>query len=104
MRRCCLSFFEHTLDAVTIDLPSAEWPRDYDSLDHGKRLRMPLKKHKPEEIIGKLREVEIVLAQTLHTIRPHSSLGYRPPAPETAPPPYPASGSASLHLRPDMRR
>lgn len=25
--------------------------------------RMPSKKHKPEEIIGKLREVEIVLAQ-----------------------------------------
>ncbi|MEA3390186.1 MAG: IS3 family transposase, partial [Pseudomonadota bacterium] len=36
------------------------------------------------------------------TVRPHSSLGYRPPAPETATPPYPASGSASLHLRPDM--
>ena len=34
--------------------------------------------------------------------RPHSSLGYRPPAPETASPPYPASGSASLHLHPDM--
>ncbi|QJR05934.1 integrase catalytic subunit (plasmid) [Sphingobium yanoikuyae] len=29
-------------------------------------------------------------------------MGYRPPAPETATPPYPASGSASLHLRPDM--
>ncbi|MYL97811.1 integrase catalytic subunit [Novosphingobium sp. FGD1] len=37
-----------------------------------------------------------------NTVRPHSSLGYRPPAPETASPPYPASGSASLHLHPDM--
>ena len=36
------------------------------------------------------------------TVRPHSSLGYRPPAPETASPPYPASGSASLHLHADM--
>jgi transposase InsO family protein len=31
-----------------------------------------------------------------------AALGYRPPALETATPPYPASGSASLHLRPDM--
>jgi len=37
-----------------------------------------------------------------NTVRPHSSLGYQLPAPETATPPYPASGSASLHLRPDM--
>ena len=28
---------------------------------------MPIKKHKPEEIIGKLREVEIVLAQGAST-------------------------------------
>jgi putative transposase len=34
-----------------------------------------------------------------NTIRPHSSLGYRPPAPEAATPPVPPSGSASLHLR-----
>jgi hypothetical protein len=33
-----------------------------------------------------------------NTVRPHSSLGYRPPAPETATPPLPSSGSASLHL------
>ena len=37
-----------------------------------------------------------------NTIRPHSSLGYRPPAPETATPPLVPSGSASLHLRPPM--
>ncbi len=37
-----------------------------------------------------------------NTVRPHSSLGYRPPAPEMASPPYPVSGSASLHLRSDM--
>jgi putative transposase len=31
---------------------------------------MPSKKHKPEEIIGKLREVEIVLAQSGTTAEP----------------------------------
>ncbi|MSO93932.1 MAG: integrase catalytic subunit, partial [Rhodospirillales bacterium] len=29
-------------------------------------------------------------------------LGYRPPAPETAIPPLPPSGSATLHLQPAM--
>jgi len=37
-----------------------------------------------------------------NTVRPHSSLGYRPPAPETAIPPWQPSGSASLHLRSAM--
>jgi putative transposase len=37
-----------------------------------------------------------------NTVRPHSSLGYRPPAPEAAPSPVPTSGSASLHLRPAL--
>lgn len=32
------------------------------------------------------------------SVRPHSSLGYRPPAPDAALPPA-SSGSASLHLR-----
>jgi len=33
---------------------------------------MPSKKHKPEEIIGKLREVEIVLAPHRHRIQPQA--------------------------------
>jgi hypothetical protein len=37
-----------------------------------------------------------------NTVRPHSSLGYRPPTPKAATPPLPASGSASLHLRTAM--
>ena len=37
-----------------------------------------------------------------NTVRPHRSLGYRPPAPETAMPPLPPSASASLHLRTAM--
>jgi transposase InsO family protein len=39
-----------------------------------------------ESFNGKLREVEILTErwrQEYNTIRPHSSLGYRPPAPET---------------------
>lgn len=40
------------------------------------------------------------LAAPLQHRRPHNSLGYRPPPPEAATPPLPASGSASLHLRP----
>jgi putative transposase len=37
-----------------------------------------------------------------NTVRPHSSLGYRPPAPEAARSPVPPSGSAPLHLRPTL--
>ena len=66
---------------------------------------MSRKRYTPEQIIGKLREAEVALAQgetvgqvcrTLgiaeqtfyrwrreyNTVRPHSALGYRPPAPE----------------------
>ena len=67
---------------------------------------MPGKAHSPEQIVRKLRQVEVVVAgsksvgqavrvvgvtdhtyyrwrQEYNTIRPPSSLGYRPPAPET---------------------
>jgi putative transposase len=37
-----------------------------------------------------------------NTVRPHGSLGYRPPAPEAATPQLWAFGSASLHFRPAM--
>jgi hypothetical protein len=46
---------------------------------------MARKNHKPEEIVGKLRQVEVLIEQWrtyYNTIRPHSSFGYRPPAPE----------------------
>ena len=57
------------------------------------------------EIFYSLAEAKVLIEawrRHYNTVRPHSSLGYRPPAPETATPPYPASGSASLHLRPNM--
>ena len=67
---------------------------------------MPRKGHSPEQVLNKLRQVQVAVAggknvghavreigvtdhtyyrwrQEYNTIRPHSSLGYRPPAPET---------------------
>jgi transposase InsO family protein len=59
------------------------------------------------EIFYSLAEAKVLIKawrRHYNTVRPHSSLGYRPPEPETASLPYPASGSASLHLHlhPDM--
>lgn len=57
------------------------------------------------EIFYTLKEARIVIEgwrRHDNTVRPHSSLGYRPPAPETPTWPWPPSGSASLHLRPAM--
>ena len=54
------------------------------------------------EIFHNLAEAKVLIeARRRHyyTIRPLSSLGYRPPAPETATPPVQLSGSASLHLQ-----
>jgi hypothetical protein len=53
------------------------------------------------EIFYSLAEARVLIEawrRHYNTVRPHSSLGYRPPAPETATPPLPPSGSASLHL------
>ncbi len=57
------------------------------------------------EIFYSLAEAKVLIEawrRHYNTIRPHSSLGYRPPAPETASPPLPPSGSASLHLKAAM--
>jgi hypothetical protein len=66
---------------------------------------MPRKRHKPEEIVTKLRQVDVLVSQGhgiadairqigvsevtyyrrrrhYNAVRPHASLGYRPPAPE----------------------
>jgi transposase InsO family protein len=54
------------------------------------------------EIFYSLAEAQILIEawrRHYNTVRPHSSLGYRPPAPQTVPWPVPSSGSASLHLR-----
>ena len=52
------------------------------------------------EIFYTLKEAQVVIEEWrrhYNTIRPHSSLGYRPPAPETIIPPSWPSGSAPLH-------
>ena len=57
------------------------------------------------EIFYTLKEASILIEawrRHYNTVRPHSSLGYRPPAPETAAPPWLPSSSATLHLRPPM--
>ena len=57
------------------------------------------------EIFYTLAEAQILIEawrRHYNTVRPHSSLGYRPPAPEAATPPWLPSGSASLHLRPTL--
>jgi len=57
------------------------------------------------EIFYTLAEAQILIEawrRHFKTVRPHSSLGYRAPAPEAATQPRLASGSASLHLQPAM--
>jgi hypothetical protein len=57
------------------------------------------------EIFYTLAEARVLIEawrRHYNTIRPHSSLGYRPPAPETATPPLAPSGSTTLHLRSPM--
>ena len=69
---------------------------------HGGRLRDELLEG---EIFYTLQEAKVVIESWRrhdNAVRPHASLGYRPPAPEAAASPLPVSGSASLHLRPAM--
>jgi transposase InsO family protein len=57
------------------------------------------------EIFYSLAEAQILIEawrRHYNTVRPHSSLEYRPPAPEAVPSPVSPSGSASLHLRPTL--
>jgi transposase InsO family protein len=56
------------------------------------------------EIFYTLPEAQILIEawrKHYNTVRPNSSLGYRPPVPETATPPWLPSGSAKLYLRAD---
>ena len=57
------------------------------------------------EIFYTLAEAQVLIEgwrRHYNTVRPHSSLGYRAPAPETVGLPAPACGSASLHRRPAL--
>ncbi len=81
--------------------PGSPWENGYNESFNGS-LRDELLNG---EIFYSLAEARVLIEawrRHYNTVRPHSSLGYRPPAPDTATPPLPASGSASLHLRPAM--
>jgi transposase InsO family protein len=81
--------------------PGSPWENGYNESFNGS-LRDELLNG---EIFYSLAEARVLIEawrRHYNTVRPHSSLGYRPPAPAAATPPLPASGSASLHLRPAM--
>jgi len=83
--------------------PASPWENGYNESFNGS-LRDKLLNG---EIFYSLAEAKVLIEawrRHYNTIRPHSSLGYRPPAPETATPPLPPSGSATLHLQPVMAR
>jgi len=78
--------------------PGSPWENGYNESFNGS-LRDELLNG---EIFYSLAEARVLIEawrRHYNTVRPHSSLGYRPPAPQAATPPLPASGSASLHLR-----
>jgi putative transposase len=80
--------------------PGSPWENGYNESFNGS-LRDELLNG---EILYSLAEAKVLIEawrRHYNTIRPHSSLGCRPPA-EAATPPLPASGSASLHLHPTM--
>ena len=59
------------------------------------------------KIFYTLAEAQILieaLRRHQNTVRPRSSLGYRPPVPEAVPWPVPPSGSATLHLWPALAK
>jgi putative transposase len=81
--------------------PGSPWENGYNESFNGS-LRDELLNG---EIFYSLAEARILIEawrRHYNTIRPHSSLGYRPPAPEAVPSPVPPSGSATLHLRPAL--
>ena len=86
---------------MSLCTPGSPWENGYNESFNGS-LRDELLNG---EIFYSLAEAKVLIEawrRHYNTVRPHSSLGYRPPAPEAAAPPLPISGSASLHLRPAM--
>ncbi len=80
--------------------PGSPWENGYNESFNGK-LRDELLNG---EIFYTLKEAQVLIEawrQHYNTIRPHSSLGYRPPAPETRTPGRPDPAFAIDGLRPD---
>jgi len=68
--------------------PGSPWENGYCECFNGKFRDEPLNR----EIFYTLKEVQILIEmwrRAYNTIRPHSSLGYRPPTPETVMPAVP---------------
>lgn len=83
--------------------PASPWENGYNESFNGS-LRDELLNG---EIFYSLAEARVLIEawrQHYNTVRPHSSLGYQPPAPEAAPSPLPSSGSASFHLQTAMAK
>jgi putative transposase len=78
--------------------PGSPWENGYNESFNGKLRDECLN----AELFYTLKEVQIIIENWRHefnAVRPHSSLGYRPPAPETINPSDPAC--AAWSLRPD---
>ena len=78
--------------------PGSPWENSYSESFNGS-LRDELLNG---EIFCSLAEVRVLFEawrRHYNTVRPHSSLGYRPPAPETATPPWPAFPGDFHHAR-----
>ena len=74
--------------AVVVQQRQAPWENGYVESFNGK-LRDELLR---AEVFNSLREAQVLIEQWRHhynTARPHSALGYRPPAPEVVMPPLP---------------
>lgn len=86
--------------------PGSPWENGYVESFNGK-LRDELLNR---EIFYSLKEAQVLIERwrrEYNTIRPHSSLGYRPPAPQAIAPAVPARGAAeacSAALRPPLRQ
>ena len=82
-------------------IPASPWENCYNGSFNGSHRDEPLNR----EIFYTLTEARVLIEawrRHYNTVRPHSSLDYRPPAPEAVPLPVPSSGSASLHLWPTL--
>ncbi|EQB33923.1 transposase [Sphingobium ummariense RL-3] len=81
--------------------PGSPWENGYDESFNGS-LRDELF---DGEIFYSLAEAKVLIKawrRHYNTVGPNSNLGYQSPSLETATSPYPAPGSTSLHLHPNM--
>lgn len=83
--------------------PAPPWENGYNGSSNGS-LRDGVLGGKIFYSLAEAIELLEALRRHCNTIRPHSSLGYRPPALETATPRLPPSGSALFHLQPAMAK